>query len=51
MALRALNDPRALPVYPISEDKKSNGSDKKSVKRKIALKEADRTNIIAMNFV
>ena len=36
MSLRALNALRALPVYPLFEDKKSNGTGKKSVKRKIA---------------
>ena len=35
-ALRALNAHWALPVYPVFEDKKSKGSDEKSVKRKIA---------------
>ena len=37
-ALRALNVPRELPVYPVLEDEKSKGSDKYSVKQKIALK-------------
>ena len=49
--LRALNARRALPVYPVFEDEKSKASDEKSVKRKIALKKSDRTNIIARNFV
>ena len=38
MALRELNALRALPVYPVFEDEKSNGTKEKSVKRKIALK-------------
>ena len=50
-ALRALNARWAQPVYPIFEDEKSNGSDEKSVKQKIAFKKTDRTNIIATNFV
>ena len=37
-ALRELNAHCSLPVYPVFEDEKSNGSDEKSVKRKIALK-------------
>ena len=49
-ALRALNAQRALTVYAVFEDKKSTGSDQKSVKRKIALEKSDRTNI-AKNFV
>ena len=36
--LRAINDRWALPVYIVFADEKSNGSDEKSVKRKIALK-------------
>ena len=36
----------ALPTYPIFEDEKSNGLDKKLVKQKIVL---NRTNIIATN--
>ena len=35
-ALRELNALRALPVYPVFENEKSNGSNKKSVKQKIA---------------
>ena len=35
-ALTELNVHWALPVYPVFEDEKSNGSDEKSVKRKIA---------------
>ena len=34
--LRALNVHWALPVYPVFEDEKSNASDEKLVKRKIA---------------
>ena len=49
--LRALNARWALPIYPVFEDEKSKASDEKSVKRKIALKKTDRTNIIATNFV
>ena len=37
-ALRQFFDLRALPVYPVFEDEKSNESDEKSVKPKIALK-------------
>ena len=33
---RALSAVMALPVYPVFEDEMSNGSDEKSVKRKIA---------------
>ena len=40
----------ALPVSPVFKDEKSNGSDDKSVKRKI-IKKTNRTNIIAINFV
>ena len=43
-----LNVRWALPVF---KDEKSNGSDEKSVKRKIALKKTNRINIIATNFV
>ena len=50
-ALRALNTHLALPVYPVFEDEKSKASDEISVKRKIALKKTDSTNIIAANFV
>ena len=50
-ALRALNARWALPVYPVFKDEKSKASDEKSVKRKIAKKKTDRTNIIATNFV
>ena len=39
-----------LPVYPIFVDEKSNGSEEKPVKRKIAQKD-NRTNIIDTNFV
>ena len=46
-----LNVRWALPVYPVFKDEKSNGSDEKSVKRKIALKKTDRTNIIAAKFI
>ena len=46
-ALRELNAFRSLSVYPVFEDEKSNGSDEKSVKRKIALKKTQRTNIMA----
>ena len=49
--LRALYSRGALPVYPVFEDKKSKASDEKSVKRKIAQKKTDRTNIIATNFI
>ena len=49
-ALRALKFRRALPVYPVVEDKISNGKDEKSVKRKVALKKTDRTNIIVTSF-
>ena len=41
----------ALPVYPVFKDEKPNGSRENSVKRKIALKKTNRTNIIATNFV
>ena len=50
-APRALNARWVLPVYPVFEDEKSKASDEKSVKRKIALKKTDKTNIIATNFV
>ena len=50
-ALRALRVRWALPVYPALEDEKSNGSDEKSVRRKIAKKKNDKTNIITTNFV
>ena len=50
-ALRALNAHCAPPLYPVLDEDKSNGSDEKSAKRKIALKTTDRTNIIATNFV
>ena len=36
--LRARNALQAFTVYPVFEDEKSNGSDEKSVERKIALK-------------
>ena len=49
--LRALSARWTLPVYPVFEDERSKASDEKSVKRKIALKKTDRTNIIATNFV
>ena len=35
----------------VFEDEKPKASDEKSVKRKIALKKTNRTNIIATNFV
>ena len=38
MALRDFNALRPLPVYPVFEDKKSNGSDENYVLRKIAYK-------------
>ena len=50
-ALRALNARWPPPVYPVFEDENSNGSDEKLVKRKIAYKKTDRTNITATNFV
>ena len=34
-----LNARWAVPVYPVSKNEKSNGSDEKSVKRKIAKKD------------
>ena len=49
-ALRALTSRWALPVYPISEDKKSNLPDEKLVEREIALNQTNRTNIVATNF-
>ena len=42
--LSALNARWALPVYPVFEDEKSNASDEKSVKQKIALKKTFRKN-------
>ena len=50
-ALRALSARWALPDYPVFEDENSKASDEKSVKRKLALKKTDRTDIIATNFV
>ena len=49
-ALRDLNARRTLPIYPVSEDEKSNWSDEKSVKWKVAEK-TNKTNIIATNFL
>ena len=49
-ALRALNTLGALRVYPFFEDEKSNESDEKSVKQKIAKKDHS-TNIIAAKLV
>ena len=42
-ALRELNAHWALPLYPVSKNKKTNGSYQKSVKQKISI----RINIIA----
>ena len=42
--LRQLNSCWALPVYPIFEDEKSNGSEEKSVKRKIGQARAIKRN-------
>ena len=41
----------ALPVYSVFKDKKSNGSDEKSVKRKIAFKKDQQDYTIAINSV
>ena len=51
MASMKLNARWALPVYPVFKDEKSNGSDEKSVKRKIAQQKTNRTNIRATNLV
>ena len=40
-----------LPVHPVFDEQKTNGSDKKLVKRKQSHKKDHRTNIIATNFV
>ena len=51
-ALGALNARWALPVYPVFQDEKSNGSDKnRSSEKSIKRKKTDRTNMIATNFV
>ena len=50
-ALRELHDHCALSVYPIFEDEKSNGSDEKIGQVKNRIKNTNRTNIIATNFV
>ena len=42
---------RHPPVYPVFGYQKSNRSDEKLVKQKIALKKTTRTNTIASNFV
>ena len=48
--LISFNALQSLPVYPVFDDEKSNGSDKKSVKEKSHKK--DRiTNVITTNFV
>ena len=49
--LMKLNARWALPIYPVFKDEKSNGSDEKSVKRKIACKKDQQANKIATNFV
>ena len=49
-ALRELNAHWALPLYPVSEDEKSKGSDEKSVKRN-CIKKTNRINIFAKNCV
>ena len=49
-ALRPLNARWAIPVYPVFEDEKLKALVKKSIKRKIALKKTDRSNIILTNF-
>ena len=51
-ALKELNALRALPVYPVFEDEKSNGSDRRKIGQdKNRIKKDQRTNIIAINFV
>ena len=44
-ALKELNALRAIPVYPIFEDKKSKESDKELVERKIALYSCYKTRL------
>ena len=51
-AVRDINALRAAPVYPVFEDEKSNGSDDKSIKRKIVLtKPADCRKIAAVDAI